>query len=198
MDFLVNPDLAYLVLVTAMLSTLAAIVIPGTGIPELVAVFALLLSGYAVYHLSFTWWALLILILSGVPFVYSIRVRGREAWLALSIVGLTVGSVFFFPATATVTSVSIPLAAATTLAYSTFLWFAGRKIVDATASAPAHGLEHLIGQTGEARTAVREEGSVQVAGELWSARSDTPVAAGAAVQVVGREGFILIIEPARK
>jgi membrane-bound ClpP family serine protease len=51
----------------------------------------------------------------------------------------------------------------------------------------------LIGQTGEAKTRVREEGSVQVAGELWSARSDKPVPAGSRVRVVSREGFVLVV-----
>jgi len=34
---------------------------PGTGIPELLAIFSVLLAGYAVYHLSFNWWALALL-----------------------------------------------------------------------------------------------------------------------------------------
>ena len=38
------------------------------------------------------------------------------------------------------------------------------------------------------------EGTVQVAGELWSARSDTPIAAGNPIRVVKREGFILVVE----
>ena len=46
---------------------------PGTGIAEILALFALLLAGYAVYHLSFNWWALVVLILSAIPFLYSIR-----------------------------------------------------------------------------------------------------------------------------
>ena len=40
---------------------------------------------------------------------------------------------------------------------------------------PVHDLSGLIGQKGEAKTAIEEEGSVQVAGELWSARSEKPV-----------------------
>jgi len=41
---------------------------------------------------------------------------------------------------------------------------------------------------------VLEIGLVRVRGELWSARSDRAVGAGSPVRVVGREGFILVIE----
>ena len=59
---------------------------------------------------------------------------------------------------------------------------------------PTHDLGALIGQVGEAKTAVHEDGSVQVAGELWSARSNRPIPAGRQVKVVARDGFILDVE----
>jgi len=198
MDFLLNPSIAYLMLVAAVLFTLVAIMTPGTGIAEIIAVFALLLAGYAVYHLSFNWWALAILVLSAFPFVYSIRGPRRGLWLALSILGLTLGSIFFFPADEGLISVNLPLAIITTLAYSAFLWFTARKVVEISAVRPIHELSGLIGQKGEAKTLIGEEGSVQVGGELWSARSQAPVPAGTMVKVVGRDGFVLIVEQEAK
>ena len=194
MDFLLNPNIAYLMLVAAMLFTLVAIMTPGTGIAEILALFSLLLAGYAVYHLSFNWWALVLLVLSAIPFLYSIRGPRRGLWLALSIVGLTLGSIFFFPAEEGLISVDLPLAIVTTLVYSAFLWFSARKVVEISAVRPVHELSGLIGQRGEAKTPIGEEGSVQVAGELWSARSAAPVPAGSTVKVVGRDGFVLIVE----
>ena len=194
MDFLLNPNIAYLVLVSAMLFTLVAIVTPGTGIAEILALFSLLLAGYAVYNLAFNWWALVLLVLSAIPFLYAIRGPRRGLWLVISIVGLTVGSIFFFPAQGGVISVDLPLAIVTTLAYSAFLWFAARKALEISAVRPMHELSGLIGQRGEAKTAIGEEGSVQVAGELWSARSVAPVSAGSNIKVVGREGFVLMVE----
>jgi len=194
MDFLLNPSIGYLLLVAAVLFTLVAIITPGTGIAEILALFALLLAGYAVYHLSYNWWALVLLVLSAIPFVYSIRGPQRGLWLALSIVGLTLGSVFFFPAEQGLIAVDLPLAIITTLAYSACLWFAARKILEISAVKPVHDLSGLVGQAGEAKTAIGDEGSVQVAGELWSARSESPVPVGSRIKVVGRDGFVLIVE----
>jgi membrane-bound ClpP family serine protease len=75
-----------------------------------------------------------------------------------------------------------------------FLWVAVRKSVEATSARPIHDLSGLVGQIGEARTRINEEGSVFVGGELWSARSEEPIPAGSAIRVLRREGFILIVE----
>jgi len=57
-------------------------------------------------------------------------------------------------------------------------------------------LNTLIGQVGTSKTHVHREGSVQVEGELWSARSKDPIAEGKPVKVVARDGFILEVESA--
>ena len=194
MQVLFDPNVAYLLLVAGMMLALLAIMTPGTGIVEILAVFSILLAGYAVYHLSFNWWALLILLASLVPFVYSIRAARRGAWLLVSIVGLTIGSVFFFPATNALISVNPLIASITTILYSAFLWVAVRKVVEAAQFRPVHELSGLIGQKGEAKTAVKDDGSVQVAGELWSARSTRALAPGSPIKVIGRDGFVLIVE----
>ena len=59
---------------------------------------------------------------------------------------------------------------------------------------PIHDLGILIGQVGEARTDIHAEGSVHVRGELWSARSQSPIKMGSHVKVVARDGFILDVE----
>jgi membrane-bound ClpP family serine protease len=75
-----------------------------------------------------------------------------------------------------------------------FLWVAARKSVEAAGAKPLHDLDALVGRTGEARTKIEEEGSVLVAGELWSAKSDNAIAAGSPVRVVRRDGFVLVVE----
>ena len=59
MDFLLDPNVAYLFLLAGVLLGLMAIISPGTGIFEVGAFFCLALAGYAVYNLSFNLWALI-------------------------------------------------------------------------------------------------------------------------------------------
>jgi membrane-bound serine protease (ClpP class) len=194
MDFLLDPNIAYLILLGGVLLAMLALAAPGTGFFEIGAFFCIALAGYAIYNLSFNWWALILLALSIVPFIYAIQKPKRELYLGLSILLLVIGSVFIFPRTEEGAIVNPIVAIVASGLVAGFLWIAVRKSVEAASVRPSHDLEGLVGQIGEARTKVNEEGSVQVAGELWSARSEKPIAAGNSIRVVKREGFVLIVE----
>ncbi len=194
MDILLNPNIAYILLVAGTFLALWALVVPGTGLAEIGAFFCVVLAAYSIYHLSFNWWALVLIVLSILPFFIAIRKPGCEAWLAVSIAGMIIGSAFFFPDVKGRPSVNPLLAIVTSALYAIFVWFSVRKVMQITQTKPAQDLSALIGRRGEAKTSVETEGSVQVAGELWSARSTNPIPAGSAVRVVAREGFILIVE----
>ena len=194
MDFLLDPNIAYLFLLAGVLLGLMAIITPGTGMFEVGAFFCLALAGYAVYNLSFNLWALIVLMLSIIPFVYAIQKPKREWFLALSIFGLVIGSVFLFATDGWQPAVNFPLALVSSTLYAGFIWIAVRKTMQAAHSRPSHDLSALVGQIGEAKTRVHKEGSVQVAGELWSARSEKSIPNGSPVKVVDREGFVLIVE----
>src|SRR5512138_2464680 len=110
MAFLLDPNVAYLFVIGGVLLVMLSIATPGTGLMELAALFCIVLAGYAVYNLSFNWWALLLLAPSIIPFVYALQKPKRELYLALSILLLIAGSIFMFPRTANGSTVN-PLVA---------------------------------------------------------------------------------------
>ncbi len=58
------------------------------------------------------------------------------------------------------------------------------------------GRETIVGRTVEAVTAIDQaSGKVFLEGEYWNATSDTPVAPGAAVEIVGQDGLMLRVKP---
>lgn len=194
MDFLLDPNVAYIILLGAVLLAMMSLASPGTGLFEIGAFFLIALAGYAIYKLGFNWWALVLLGLGIIPFVYALQKPRRELYLALAILLFIIGSVFMFPRAEGRPVVNPLIAIVGSGSVAIFLWFAVRKAVEATGKAPTHDLTSLVGQLGEARTKIGDEGSVQVNGELWSARSEQPIAAGSSIRVVRREGFILIVE----
>lgn len=194
MDFLLDPNVAYLFLVGGVLMAMLALATPGTGLFELGAFFSIALAGYAIYNLSFNWWALVLLALSIIPFVYALQKPKREMYLILSILLLITGSVFIFPRTEEQVMVNPLVAVVTSALVAGFLWIAVQKSVEAASIRPSHDLGALVGQIGEARTDVSDEGSVLVAGELWSAKSEKPIPSGTPVRVVRRDGFVLEVE----
>ncbi|HCK66307.1 MAG TPA: hypothetical protein DHW49_08565 [Anaerolineae bacterium] len=195
MDFLLDPNVAYIFLVAGVVLAFFSASTPGTGVGEVVALFCLVLAGYATYNLSINWWALAFLILGVIPFIMA--VRNPKQWvlyLGICILFLVIGSVFLFPATEGLISVNPVLAVLVSVIMSVILWYVLRKFIEITSSRPTHDLDGLIGEVGTATSSVHKEGSVHVHGEDWSARSDVKIPSGSQVRVVSREGFVLIVE----
>lgn len=194
MDFLLEPNVAYLILLAGVMLGFLALVTPGTGLFEMAAFFCIVLAGYAVSNLSFNWWALVLLVLSVLPFVYAIQRPKRELFLGLSILLLVIGSVFMFPSEEGLFAVHPAVAIVASGLVTGFLWIAVRKSMEAAGTRPSHDLNGVLGKAGEARTDVHEEGSVQVDGELWSARSVNLIPKGSSIRVVRRDGFVVVVE----
>ena len=193
-NIFLNPNLAYLFLVGGFSMALIAIVTPGTGVLEIAAFFSLILAGYAVYSLPINYWALIILLLSMIPFIWAVRKSGKLIYLIISILALLIGSVYIFrgdnwwrPA------VNPVLALVVSVLTGGFFWIVASKTLEANAVIPSHDLGIIIGEEGEAKSDIYHEGSVQVHGELWTARSNEPISNGSKVRVVGRDGFVLVV-----
>ena len=58
------------------------------------------------------------------------------------------------------------------------------------------GVENLVGAVGKAVEPLQPEGHVRVHGELWEARSQTPIESGGRVEVVAVEDLTLEVRPA--
>ncbi len=194
-EILLNPNLAYLILVLTFMAIAMAIFTPGTGLFEVGAAILLILAGWEVYNLPTNVWAFFVLLLAAIFFLLAFRQTRPYLFLGLSILTMVIGSAFLFRGESWLQPAVNPLLAlVASILSSGFIWIGTRKALEARLLSPAHDLEGLVGAVGEAKTEIHDEGSVQVAGELWSARSENQIAAGARVRVIGREGFILEVE----
>lgn len=199
MTFLFDPNVAYALLVLSFMLVVLAIFTPGTGLLEVGALAALGLTGYAMFHLPMVnWWAFLIMVAGVVPFVFSLRKARRWYWLIPTVLLFILGAIFMVPQPFSAQAVN-PIFAVFMSAVSVgLLWLIGRKSYDAMKAKPAQDLKKLEGLIGDARTDIKNSGTVYVNGEEWSARSTTTIHAGAQVKVIGRQGLVLLVEPAPK
>lgn len=197
-EILLNPNLFYLLLVAGVLVAIMALFSPGTGLLELGAFFLLLLAGWGIYKLPTNLWALGLLILGVFPFILAVRRSRQFIFLVIALVAFVIGSTYLFQGDSWWQPGVHPLLAIlVSLLSAGYLWIATVKVLEAERRRPAHDLAGLIGELGEAKTDIYNEGSVQVDGELWSARSAAPIPEGSLVRVTGREGLILEVEPAQ-
>ena len=194
-DILLNPNVAYLLLVAGFTFATLSLLAPGTGLLEIGALFALLLAGWGIYNLPVNFWALGVLLLGVFPFLLAVRRSGRLTFLGISILALVVGSAFLFRGEGWRPAVDPVLALLVSVLVTGFFWVVVQKTLEAERARPTHDLDALVGSLGEAKTEVHMEGTVQVAGELWTARSEEPIPDGARIRVIGREGLILDVKP---
>jgi membrane-bound serine protease (ClpP class) len=161
------------------------------------AVLVLGLVAWEVYNLSFNWWALITLVLGMVFFVLAIRRPKQPVFLIISIIALVIGSAFLFPSDEWWKPAVNPiLALVVSLLLTGFFWVVTHKILEARNAPPRLDLNLVVGESGEAKTDIQDEGAVLIGSELWSARSSDRIPRGARVRVIGRDGFILNVVPA--
>ena len=197
MEIFLNPNVVYLLLVLGFFLAILALFSPGTGMLEAGALLILIAAGWGIYNNTrpINLWAILVLAIGVFPFLLAMRKWRDVIFLAIAIVAFELGSVYLFsPEVWYKPAVNPILAGVTIVSTSLFLWIAGHKVIEADQLRPSHDLSVLVGQVGEAKTAVHTEGSIQVAGEQWSAWSELPIPPGSAVRVIRREGLILKVE----
>jgi membrane-bound serine protease (ClpP class) len=196
MEILINPNIAYLLIVVGIVMVIMALFAPGTGILELGAFFVLLLAFWEVSQLPINLWALALLVLGVIPFIVAVRRSHKLIYLAIALVAFIIGSIYLFKGDYWwQPGVNPILAIVTSVIASGFLWIAISKVLESEKMRPKHDLAQLIGEVGEAKTDIFAEGSVQIESELWSARSTELIPSGSNVRVVKRDGFILEVEP---
>ncbi len=135
-----------------------------------------------------------ILFISGALICFALehRTRKRIIFTLIGLVLFILGSLIVFNTTSA-NQVSIPLVVtASTGMAAIFYWV---SFTFSHTDQPIEvGMDTLVGRTGEARTDIDPQGTVQVAGELWTAVCDTGfLAAGEGIIVVRTEGIRLVV-----
>lgn len=194
MDILLNPNVAYLILVMGFLIAIMALFTPGTGFLEVAGLTLLVLAGWQISQLNINWVALILLIIGVFPFLLALRKTGKWYHLLISLVALAAGSTFLFVSTGWRPTVNPILAILVNLLLIGFFWIVIRKGFAAITSPAQNKLVETVGSIGQTKSKVFKDGSVQVNGELWSAQSALPIEENKRIRVISRDGYILEVE----
>jgi membrane-bound serine protease (ClpP class) len=197
-DSVLLSNIVYLVLVAGVWLIAMALVSPGTGFVEALAIAALAGAGWGMLSLPLDGWAVIGLMLGAVLFGVALWRRNEWLWLLLSAAVLSVASAFLFRTSDGGPAVNPALSVVVSLLTIGFFWLAIHKTLAAARVKPANDPTAVVGQQGEARTVLDPMGSVYAGGELWSARAEVRIPEGAAVRVRELDGLILIVDPIKK
>ncbi len=198
-NLLTNPTIAYLLLIAGVWSVVMASHVPGTGLPEGVAIVCLALAAAGLVRLQASLAGLGLIGLALILFLLEFRLFAHGAFLAGGLVALVVGSLLLFRSESqgqnalswfTVLVVSL-------LSTATFALFVYRGL-GAQKLPVVQDPNRVVGALGVAHTDVDGSGTVYAAGEEWSAYADEKIARGSRVMVIAREGLKIKVAPARK
>ncbi len=194
LDFLLDPNIAFLVLAVGALALYAEFNHPGAVIPGVVGVVFILLALFALNLLPTRYAAFTLIMAAFVLFVLEAKFATHGVLGLGGIACLTLGGLLLVDGPIpemrvklwTALGVSIPLGVITVFLMAIALRARRNKVVT--------GAQGMIGAIGEARTDIDPEGKVFVQGELWNAHAPSRVGIGDHVVVRKVEGLDLEVE----
>jgi membrane-bound serine protease (ClpP class) len=195
MDLLLDPNVAYMILVVGFVIGVLALLTPGTGYLEVGVLLAILIAGYAIIQQPINLWALILLAVGVVPFLIALRKFKQWYYLVPAIISIVIGTVFLFRTEAGGLAINPWLATVMSIIAVVLLWIIGQKGIEALKLRPSQDLSVLIGKTGVAHSDIRQTGTLYVAGEEWTAKSEKLIREGHHAKVIAREGLVLLVEP---
>jgi membrane-bound serine protease (ClpP class) len=195
LSYLMDPNIAFILLAIGALALYAEFNHPGAVIPGTVGVVFILLAAFALNLLPVRFAAIAMIVGAFALFAAEAKFASHGVLTTGGIVLLTLGGLFLVDAPipemrvhlTTALAVSIPLGIITAFLMSIAVRARRNKIVT--------GEQGLIGEIGTAETALAPAGKVFVHGELWDAVSSIPVSAGEQVVVRQIDGLTLRVEP---
>ena len=198
LDFLLDPNIAFLVLAIGALALYAEFNHPGAVVPGVVGVIFILLALFALNLLPTRYAAFTLIIGAFVLFVLEAKFATHGVLGIGGIVLLTLGGLLLVDGPIpemrvnlwASLAISVPLGLITIFLMTIALRARRNKIVT--------GQQGLVGAIGEARTEIDPEGKVFVLGELWNAHAKSHVRMGDQVIVRKVEGLELEVERAGK
>ncbi|HLZ43609.1 MAG TPA: nodulation protein NfeD [Candidatus Sulfotelmatobacter sp.] len=193
--YLMDPNIAFLLLAIGALSLYVEFNHPGAVIPGTVGVVFILVAAFALNLLPTRFAALILILGAFALFAAEAKFASHGVLTIGGIALLTLGGLLLVDAPIpemrvhlmTALAISIPLGVITAFLMSIALKARRNKVVT--------GEQGLVGETGVAQTALSPQGKVFVHGELWDAIASAALPAGQLVVVRRVDGLTLQVEP---
>jgi membrane-bound serine protease (ClpP class) len=191
---LVDPNIAYLLLMLGFYGILFELQNPGAILPGVAGAIFLVLAFLSLSALPVNAAGLALLVL-GVGFlVAEIKVHSHGVLAVGGALALAVGGLILFDDQ--VVRVAVPLVLAVTAMTTAFILLVVGFALRARRAPRVTGAQAMIGRRATVVDALRPRGRVRLDGEVWNAEAARQVEVGAEVVVIGVEGLTLRVRPA--
>ena len=194
LEILSDPNIAYILLMLGIYGLLFELYNPGAILPGIVGFICLVLAFYSMHTLPINYAGLALILFAIVLFILEIKVVSHGLLTIGGVVALALGSIMLIQKESFLEFAVISWEIIVTTIVLTVLFFAfaiGMGI-KAQRKKPTTGMQGIIGETGEAMSDLRPEGSVKIHGEIWNAVSlDGVIKRGTKITVAEADKLVL-------
>ncbi len=192
---LIDPNLAFILLVLGLLGVYVEFSNPGLIFPGVAGAILVILGAMALTVLPINWAAAALVLLGLVFFVLEATTTTNGILAAGGAIAMVLGAVMLIDTDVPELSISWGTAVGATLPFAAITVFLLQLAVRSFRAKVVTGSQGMIGEIGVAKTEVFAKGRVFVHGEWWNAFSATPIPVGAPVRVVAVDDLKLRVEP---
>jgi membrane-bound serine protease (ClpP class) len=196
LGWLVNPNIALLLLVGGALLIYLEFNVPGTIVPGALGTVMVLLAIFALNLLPIRFTAVLLLAAAITLLLLEAKFGGHGVLAVAGILCLTFGTLTLVAAPIPEMGVSPWVAFAVSAAFGGITVFLVRIAIRARHRKALLGVDALLGHLAFAMEPLSPEGHILVEGEIWLAIAADPIPKGAALRVVGHDEMLLRVIPA--
>ncbi len=179
-----NPNVAYLLLMLGILGIFFEISQPGVILPGAIGALAILLAFLGLQMLPVNYIGVLLILLAIVLFILEVKVVSYGMLSVGGLIALTFGSLILVDSPLPYLQISRAVIAATVAVSGGFILLVLYFVVRTQKKGYVSGLEGMIGERGQAVTALNPRGRVYLHGEYWDARAEREVAEGSEIEVI--------------
>ncbi len=191
-----DPNVAYILLMIGLAGLYFELSHPGAVFPGVVGAISLILAFYAMHIIPVNYAGLILILLSGILFFLEIKITSYGLLGLSGLICLILGSLMLFGKNPEALQVSYEVLLPVVITIGLFLSGVTYLAARAVLKKPTTGVEGLIGEKGEALSAINSKGGqVFVHGEIWQAVSDQEIPKGTPVIVESVEGLRLKVRP---
>lgn len=204
LQILVNPNVAYLLLLAGLVGLAIEIFSPGLIVPGTLGAISFLLGLYGTAQLPVTAVGVLLLVFGVGLIIAEAHLPTHGILGAVGVLSMALSGLLLFDTDSDAFEVSVPVVVTVTLVLGGFLAFAVHKVMEARRRSVHTGWEEMVGALGEVRVPIDPVGQVFADGALWRASpaedADDADAErlrerGAAVRIEAVEGLTLRVRP---
>ena len=178
LDMLSDPNILYILFLLGISGLGLELYNPGAILPGVVGGICIILFLFAVQTIPVNIAGVLLIIFAVVLFLLEIKIASFGLLSIGGVVSLVLGSIMLIDSPLPFMQISWQLIAGATIAISLFFILAVGFVVRTFKRKPTTGREGLVGEEGIAIESFKEEGSVEVHGEIWKAMTETQIKKG--------------------